>query len=213
MTLHDLIHTCRNIYAIGRNYRAHAAELNNPVPSEPLIFSKTLSSICCGETIALPFHLGPIHFEAEIVLRIGKAIPMGAFSDLSCVSHLGLGIDFTARDLQARLKEKGHPWHRAKSFSNAAYLGAFVPFETPWEDQRFQLRVNEKLVQAGDTRLMIFSMFQLLEAINVGLPLMEGDLIFSGTPKGVGEIHAGDSVRMTSEAMNLDLTAKVVAQP
>lgn len=197
----QLLNQCRNVYAIGRNYRAHAAELNNPVPSQPLLFSKSTASLCTGNRLQLATHLGTIHHELEVVLRVGQAVALGQFDGLACCSHVGLGIDFTARDVQTQLKQKGHPWLRAKSFQAATYISTLQPWDRWTEPLTFQLRRNQKLVQDGDTRHMIFSMSHLLAELNTFLPLMIGDLIFTGTPAGVGPVAPGDTLELLSSEL------------
>ena len=194
----------RNIYAVGRNYVAHAAELGNQVPSEPVIFGKTPASLNRGPKALLPGSLGPIHFELELVLRIGKDIPMGSQPQWFWVSHMALGIDFTARDLQARLKASSLPWHRAKNFHHASYVSGLVSSFPKDRAITFQLLQNGVPRQNGNTDLMIFDCLQLLGTINRTLNLEAGDLVFTGTPSGVGPVEHGDHLTMTCADLGLD---------
>lgn len=213
MAIHDLLQTCRNIHAIGRNYRAHVQELQNQQPEAPIIFGKAVASLCSGSKVQLPSDLGPIHHEIEIILRIGKHLGPGCFEDLNCISHIGLGIDFTARTLQGQLKQRGLPWHRAKSFQDASYIAALRPFQGPWRPLHFSLLKNGSRVQVGNTENMIFSIPVFLRDLNQHLPLEFGDLIFTGTPQGVGPVHLGDSFRLQCPDLKIDTTMTPVSAP
>ena len=146
----------RNIHAVGRNYVAHAAELGNAVPNEPVLFSKAPASLTTGPDLYFPNGLAPIHFELELVLRLGRDLPLGTFHNLDCISHIGLGIDFTARGLQKNLKKQGLPWDRAKSFQNSCYLGPMRDDVLLNQDFHFQLFQNDWLRQDGNSRLVLF---------------------------------------------------------
>lgn len=208
-TLEESLIHCRNIYAIGRNYQAHARELNNPLPLRPLLFTKTLSSLTTQPLLQLPGSLGPIHHEVEIVIEIGQYLRPGHFANLDCLSRIGLGIDFTAREEQTKLKTKGHPWLRAKSFHHAAYVAELVPFNQSLPALQFQLKRNDILVQNGTTEDMIFNLDRLLTDLNQTRSLQKGDLIFTGTPEGVGPVENGDRLELVCESLNIHKRASV----
>ena len=197
--------TVRNIHAVGRNYLKHIEELKNEVPAEPVLFSKMPAAMTDARCLSLPRRLAPIHFELELVLRIGVAVPVGALRDLSPVSHMALGVDFTARDLQTELKRAGLPWDRAKSFRDACFVGPFRSEFDLSQPFRFQLYQNERLRQDGNSALMIFDFLRLLTFINRTLPYQAGDLVFTGTPEGVGAVQSGDRLRLCCEALDTDL--------
>ena len=195
---------CRNVLAIGRNYVKHIEELNNEIPEVPVVFGKSVSSLTDASALMFPRGLAPIHFELEVVLRIGVDIEPGTFRGLDQVSHAGLGIDFTARERQSQLKAKGLPWQLAKSFQHAAYLGPLREQPDLTENIAFQLFQNEALRQHGETRLMMFDFVTLLGFINRTLPLRAGDLVYTGTPAGVGPVAEGDRLRLTCSQLNTD---------
>jgi 2-keto-4-pentenoate hydratase/2-oxohepta-3-ene-1,7-dioic acid hydratase in catechol pathway len=189
------------IIGIGRNYGEHARELNNPVPVEPIVFMKPDTALVKGnKPFFYPDFSTDIHHELEIVIRIcrvGKNIPV-EFSH-RYFEELSVGIDFTARDIQQRSKEKGHPWETAKAFDNSAPVGEFVS-KGDYPDVHslnFGLMINDKKVQAGNTRDMIFSFEYLISYVSRFFTLQMGDLIFTGTPAGVGPVQPGD--RLTAD--------------
>lgn len=187
------------IICVGRNYADHAKELNNEVPTEPVIFLKPDSAILKdGKAFYLPDHLGEIHHELEVVLRIcknGKHIQEKFAS--SYYDQLGLGIDFTARDLQSRLKSKGLPWELAKGFDGSAVLGQFVPKESLGELQALQLRldVDGSPRQQGNTRDLLFPFEKIIAFVSRYFTLRQGDLIFTGTPAGVAAVQPGNRLQ------------------
>ena len=204
-----MFESTKNIYAIGRNYVKHIEELGNERPNEPVIFEKSLSSLTTVSELVFPKILGPIHHELELVLRVGRAVPLGCFVDLGCVSHIGLGLDFTARELQARLKAKGLPWFRAKNFANACFVGPMKEKDSFEDALGFQLYRNGILQQSGQSDHMIFSFGAILSFINQTIPLDVGDLIFTGTPSGVGSVASGDTLRIIAEQLDIDLSVKI----
>jgi len=184
------------IFCVGRNYAEHAKELGNAVPDEPIIFSKPPTALLKdGAPFYLPDFSEDIHHEAEIVLRVaknGKHIePKFAHKYFD---HLTIGIDFTARDLQSKLKAKGHPWEIAKGFDGSAPVGQFVALNTlpPVNNIEFTLLKNGEPVQKGNTANLLFSFDVLIAYISKFFTLQQGDLIFTGTPQGVGRVHIGD---------------------
>lgn len=184
------------IIAIGRNYAEHAHELNNPVPSVPVIFMKPETALLKdNKPFYHPEFSTDIHHEIEIVLKIskeGKHIEPRFAS--TYYDEIGLGVDFTARDIQQKHKEKGLPWELAKAFDNSAPISKFIP-KTGFPDMMnldFSLEKNGTLVQQGNTRDLLFSFESIITFVSKYISLKKGDLIFTGTPKGVGKVEIGD---------------------
>ncbi len=189
----------QNIFCIGRNYVEHAKELNNPIPSSPVVFLKPNSSLCFnGENLIIPKLSNRVDHEVEIVLVIGKAGKNISESEAhKYISHLGIGLDFTARDLQDKAKEKSLPWTIAKGFDTFAAVGNFNAFTgaaSELEGIGFQLEVNGEIKQKGTTAQMIFPIVSLVSYLSKIFTLSEGDLIFTGTPSGVGSLKLGDKL-------------------
>ncbi len=194
----------RAIYAVGRNYAAHAAELGNDIPTQPLWFMKSAASLCFGDRVSFPKQLGPIHFELEWMLRVGADLECGnSVADTACFSEMGLAIDFTARKLQTQLKEERHPWDRAKSFSNACWLGCMIPSTDLAAGFRFMLHQNGELRQKGASELMLYTPMELVNDLLKFISLRKGDLILTGTPEGVAEVCSGDVLRVSSPTLGL----------
>tara|TARA_B110000467_G_C18167388_1_gene393204 strand:+ start:43 stop:654 length:612 start_codon:yes stop_codon:yes gene_type:complete len=184
------------IICIGRNYADHAKELNNPLPKEPLYFLKPDSAILPKNSpFFIPEFTKEVHYELEIVLkinRIGKHIePRFAHKYFE---EIGLGIDFTARDIQQQCKEKGHPWEKAKGFDGSAPLGKFVNKSefSNLADISFSLTQNGATKQKGNTSDMIFSFNEIISYVSKFMTLKIGDLIYTGTPAGVGPVSKND---------------------
>ena len=186
------------IICIGLNYRKHALELGWPVPDEPVVFLKPDSSILKNnKPFFLPDFSTDIHYEVEVVLKIsklGKGISV-KFAP-RYFDEITLGIDITARDLQTRLKTAGMPWELSKCFDGAAPLGRFIPVkgETDMANLDFRLEINGKVVQRGNTSDMIFGCDKIVEYVSRFFTLKTGDLIFTGTPPGVGQLHKNDNL-------------------
>ncbi len=183
------------IFAIGRNYAEHIAELNNERHDEPVIFTKPDTALLRNnDPFYYPDFTKDIHHEVEIVLRVckeGKYI-QEKFAH-KYYDQIGLGIDFTARDLQQKAKEKGLPWAIAKGFNGSAPISALLDKEEyDLADLNFSLKVNGELRQEGNTRMMLFGFDFIISYLSRFFTLRKGDLIFTGTPKGVGPVHAGD---------------------
>ena len=184
------------VYCVGRNYADHARELNNPVPSSPLIFTKSPSCIVpfAGE-LRLPESLGRCDHELEIAVRIGESLQDASpEAALGAVSHIGLALDLTRRDAQSVLKGKGHPWDLAKSFPGACPLTPLSPVSDPasLRDRGLRLTINDEVRQVGRTGQMIFSIATLLSFLSHHIPLVASDLVLTGTPAGVGPLQDGD---------------------
>ncbi|MBC8054441.1 MAG: fumarylacetoacetate hydrolase family protein [Sphingobacteriaceae bacterium] len=186
------------IIAVGRNYADHAKELNNSVPDSPVIFLKPDTAVLKdNKPFYLPDFSEEIHHEIEIVIKISKeGKHISPKFALNYYEEIGLGIDFTARDIQQKHKEKGLPWELAKAFDHSAPISRFVKksdFIDLYQIQ-FRLDINGKTKQAGNTKDMIFSFEQLIAFISQYITLKKGDLIFTGTPAGVGKVAIGDKL-------------------
>lgn len=185
-----------NIYCIGRNYADHAKELQNPIPtSEPVVFLKSSSCLRALTSGPLAFADETFHHEAELVLRIGQQVSLGHKVGWDAVDAIGLGLDLTRREVQANLKAKGLPWTTAKSFAGSGLLSPFIR-TTELEgrtDFQFSLSINDTLKQSGDTKQMLFDVPTILTWLATFNVLLPGDLVFTGTPLGVGPIRKGDA--------------------
>jgi 2-keto-4-pentenoate hydratase/2-oxohepta-3-ene-1,7-dioic acid hydratase in catechol pathway len=185
------------IICIGRNYVAHAKELNNELPTEPVIFMKPDSALLRNnDPFYIPDWSNDLHHEVELIVKINK---LGKSIEKEFApryyAEVGLGIDFTARDVQNKLKDKGLPWEKAKAFDHSAVIcKEFIPIESlPNRNEiHFRLDINGKTVQKGNTSLMIFPIDELISQISKYFTLKIGDLIYTGTPEGVGPIKIGD---------------------
>lgn len=184
------------LICIGRNYRDHAKELNNPIPKQPLIFMKPSSAICQSSKVPYPPFTSNLHYELEVLLFISKSGSNISIDDApDYFEEVGLGIDFTARDIQARCKEKGHPWERAKAFDNSAIISTRISKSTLDVNQiEFTLKKNGETVQLGNTKDLIFDFNYLIHNVSQQFTLEEGDVIFTGTPAGVGSVQIGDKL-------------------
>jgi len=186
------------IIAIGRNYAAHAKELNNPVPGKPVIFLKPDTALLKdNKPFYIPDFSNNIHFELEVVLKVAKEGKHIAEKFASkYYDEIGLGIDFTARDIQAEHKEKGLPWELAKAFDHSAAVSEFLPKEefANLSDLDFELKINNEIRQKGNTSLILFSYDYIISFVSKYITLKKGDLIFTGTPEGVGQVHPGDKL-------------------
>ncbi|HAW53304.1 MAG TPA: 2-hydroxyhepta-2,4-diene-1,7-dioate isomerase [Flavobacteriales bacterium] len=186
------------VVCVGRNYAKHARELKNSVPDEPILFIKPDSSILQKRNaFYIPPFSNDVHHEIELVVRINKMAKhvQKKFAH-KYYDEIGLGIDFTARDLQTELKDKGLPWEKAKSFDGACVVGNFVRkslFQNV-QDVKFKLEKNGQAVQMGSSGDMIFDIDTLISVISRYFTLKIGDLIFTGTPEGVGPVKAGDKL-------------------
>jgi 2-keto-4-pentenoate hydratase/2-oxohepta-3-ene-1,7-dioic acid hydratase in catechol pathway len=189
------------IICIGRNYAEHIRELNNEIPDEPVIFIKPDSALLRNNApFFIPEFSNDVHYEVELVIKInklGKHIPIQFAKDY--YSEIALGIDFTARDLQSKLKEKGLPWEKAKGFDHSAVISKFIPVEQFGISQNdsikslnFSLQKNNVVVQQGNTDFMINNIEEIISHVSQYFTLKIGDYIFTGTPAGVGPVAPGD---------------------
>lgn len=191
------------IICIGRNYTEHIKELANERPTDPVVFIKPDSAVLPKEQdFYIPEFSDDVHYEVEVLVKIkkvGKHIEpqfAPAYYD-----EVGLGIDFTARDLQSQLKAKGLPWEKAKGFDGAAVIGKWLPKDqfSDMNNLNFTLRVNDKVVQSGNTGHMLWKIDELIAYVSQFFMLKKGDVIFTGTPAGVGKVHPNDYLTGTLE--------------
>ncbi len=183
------------IICIGRNYAEHAKELGNEIPENPVIFMKPDTAILKkGSDFYIPEFSNDIHYELEVVLKISKGGKYISEENApKYYEEIGLGIDFTARDLQSKLKEKGLPWELAKGFDGSAIVSEFLnKNEFDLKNLNFTLEKNKEEVQTGNTSMMLFSPEKIIEFVSQYFTLRVGDLIFTGTPKGVGKVAEND---------------------
>lgn len=183
------------IICIGRNYAEHAQELGNEIPESPVIFMKPDTAVLKkGSDFYIPEFSNDVHYELEVVLKISKG---GKYIQQENADkyyeEIGLGIDFTARDLQSELKAKGLPWELAKAFDGSAVVSEFFKKEEyDMKNINFSLKKNKEEVQKGNTSLMLFSPEKIIAFVSQYFTLRVGDLIFTGTPKGVGQVSEND---------------------
>lgn len=184
------------IICIGRNYAKHIEELANEKPTDPVIFMKSDTSILLKkQPFFIPDFSKEIHHEVEILVKINK---LGKYIDQKFAhkyyNEISVGIDFTARDLQSKLKEKGLPWEKAKAFDGSAVVGQWVPKDQfgDLNDLNFRLEKNNEIVQQGNTKQMLWKIDELIAYVSQYFTLKIGDIIFTGTPAGVGKVNAED---------------------
>lgn len=195
------------IICVGRNYAEHIAELNNQTPDSPVIFLKPeTAQIRLGDDFYYPDFSKDVHYEVELVVKIdkvGKNIEE-KFAH-KYYSEIGIGIDFTARDLQSELKAKGLPWELAKAFNGSAPVSEFVPVSdfADVQDINFSLDVNDETRQNGNSSMMIYRINYLISFASRFFMLKKGDLIFTGTPKGVGPVKVGDKLTASIEGKKM----------
>ncbi|MFC4737707.1 fumarylacetoacetate hydrolase family protein [Bacillus daqingensis] len=186
----------RNIYCVGRNYADHAKELGNEVPDAPMLFMKPTHALAHGadKTLDLPEDAGEVHYETELVVLFKDTYsPDKSLQEM--IGQTAVGIDFTLRDRQEKLKQKRHPWLAAKGFKYSAAVGPFFPFdEKQWQHTTFRLEKNHEVVQEGSPAQMIFSLRELVDFTGPLLGIGPGDLLYTGTPEGVGKVQKGDEL-------------------
>lgn len=201
------------VFCIGRNYINHAKEMKSEVPKEPVFFLKPDTAILKNnQDFYIPDFTDKLHYEVEVVFKIGKvgkSVPEKYA--YRYISEVGVGIDFTARDIQEDCKKKGLPWEKSKAFDNSAPISKFIPAEFYKDIQNldFRLDINDKTVQESNTSQMIFSPFQLVSYLSGFFTIKMGDLIFSGTPEGVGKVNIGDNLKAyLNDKLMLDFLIK-----
>lgn len=187
------------IICVGRNYTAHIEELDNEKPKDPVLFLKSDTAILLKkQPFFIPEFSNEIHHEVELLVKIKK---IGKHIDKKFAhkyyDEIGLGIDFTARDLQSQLKEKGLPWEKAKGFDGSAVISNFIPKSTftNLEDLNFRLEKNNEVAQTGNTAFMLWKIDELIEYISKYFTLKIGDVIFTGTPAGVSRVNPNDTLK------------------
>jgi 2-keto-4-pentenoate hydratase/2-oxohepta-3-ene-1,7-dioic acid hydratase in catechol pathway len=187
------------IICIGRNYAKHIEELANEKPESPVIFLKPDSAILPKKNpFFIPAFSKDVHYEVEVLIKINKVGKHIAEKYAhKYYDEIGLGIDFTARDLQAKCKEKGLPWEKAKAFDGSAVIGEFYPKEQyDLENLKFQLYRNGVLVQDGNSNAMLWKIDEIISYVSQYFTLKKGDVIFTGTPAGVGKVYENDVVKL-----------------
>lgn len=202
-------HAIGKVVCVGRNYAAHARELGNDVPSMPILFMKPASSVQyvsgindgADNVIVRPDAAvyGDTHYEAELCIQLVTDLQNATLEQAQhAIGAVTLGLDLTLRDLQSALKEKGHPWERAKCFDGACVLADWVAPQAfgDYSDVHYQLYINDVLKQDGDSALMLFPVYELLVEISHAFRLQAGDVIMTGTPSGVGILQAGDQLKL-----------------
>ncbi|MBT8304053.1 MAG: fumarylacetoacetate hydrolase family protein [Bacteroidia bacterium] len=187
------------IICIGRNYTRHIEELENEKPTDPVVFMKPDTAILLKkQPFFIPDFSGDVHHEVEVLVKINK---VGKYIDRKFAhkyyDQIGLGIDFTARDMQSKLKEKGLPWEKAKAFDGSAVVGKWLPKEkiNDVNNIEFRLLKNDEIVQEGNTSHMLWKIDELIEYVSKYFTLKIGDIIFTGTPAGVGKVIANDRLK------------------
>ncbi len=188
-------HSLGKIVCVGRNYAAHAAELNNPIPTEPILFMKPASAACAFTSpLRIPHDRGSVHHETELAILIGAPLTHATREQARvAIIGIGLALDLTLRDVQDKLKKEGQPWERAKAFDGAYPVSSFVSVEgVDLQNLTLQLYRNDKLQQDGNSAQMLFGVIDLIVEISKSFSLQPGDIVSTGTPAGVGPLHSGD---------------------
>ena len=190
------------VVCVGRNYAAHAQELGNEVPKAPILFMKPASSVVSirqGVVCPNPALYGETHYEAELCVQLAADLSAATIEEAKqAIGGVTLGLDLTLRELQTELKEKGHPWERAKCFDGACVLGDWLDPQVfdDFKNVHYQLTINNELKQDGDSALMLFPVYELLANISHAFSLQAGDVIMTGTPSGVGALQVGDQLSL-----------------
>lgn len=193
-------HALGKVVCVGRNYAEHAKELNNPVPTTPILFIKPATSVVAlSPSFSIPQDQGSVHHELEIAILIAQPLKNADESQVAeSIAGIGLGLDLTLRDVQSRLKEKGHPWERAKSFDGACPLSDFIGAGEltleQWQQLELRLEKNAQVQQQGISGGMLFPILPLIAHMSEHFSLQPGDVILTGTPAGVGPLVEGDQL-------------------
>jgi acylpyruvate hydrolase len=192
------------IFCIGQNYVEHIKELSNPMPEKPVVFMRPLSCLVApGEEIHFPTHGSELHYEVEVVVRIGKpGRNIKQEEALSYIDAVTLGVDLTLRDLQKDAKQKGLPWDAAKAFEQSSPLGEFLPYDPAsinLNDLNFRCKINGDIRQNGNTDDMLFGFERLIADLSNIWVLKPGDMIYTGTPSGVGPLRIGDVIEVEND--------------
>lgn len=202
----------QRVFCIGMNYTEHVQELNSKTPDQPVVFMKPAQSIApTGKELIFPEHGNDLHYETELVILIGRSGHVkNEIEALSFIQGLTIGFDLTMRDLQGKLKKAGHPWELSKSFENSAPLGNFIHFNSSIDihNIRFEGSINNEIRQKGNSAEMIFPIEKLIHYIGSVWKFIPGDIIFTGTPPGVGSLSKTDVISAHSQTLSLDFTWK-----
>lgn len=186
------------VLCVGRNYVEHIKEMDDPIPEAPLVFMKPSSALChFSDPILIPKQWGKVEHETEIAVLIGQTLSKASPSEAkSAVVGFALALDLTLRDMQNEYKQKGYPWEKTKSFDNSCPISAFIPVSqiNDWDKIHFSLTVNGQLRQQGKSSQMLHNISQLISHASQFFTLQKGDVFLTGTPEGVGEVKAGDSL-------------------
>ncbi|OEF48793.1 isomerase/hydrolase [Enterovibrio norvegicus] len=187
------------VVCIGRNYAEHAKELNNPIPDEPVLFLKPSTALVSADVpLLLRAPLAPIHYEAELSILIGKTLTNATAEQADdAIVGIGVALDLTRREVQSELKAKGLPWELAKAFDGSCVQSPFVPYQHDLAATEYGLDINGEARQRGDTALMITPVLTLLSHVSQYFTLLPGDIVLTGTPKGVGQLNGGDELTLT----------------
>ncbi|MGV7221732.1 MAG: fumarylacetoacetate hydrolase family protein [Nitrospinales bacterium] len=193
----------RRIFCIGKNYGEHVEELGGSLPEEPVVFMKPVSSlVASGQSLKYPRYGSELHHEVEVILLIGKeGQNISEEEAYSYISGVTIGLDLTLRDIQKKLKKSGLPWELSKSFEQSAPIGKFKPYDSKsldLENLSFTCHVNNSLKQDGNSRDMIFPIKKIIQTLSGWWTLQPGDIIYTGTPSGVGPLLPGDEIKITS---------------
>jgi len=193
-------HSVSKIVCVGRNYSAHAKELNNPIPNEPLLFIKPTNSLVdVSPVIGIPTDRGECHHELELAILIGSKLSNCTKQEaIQSVKGIGLALDLTLRDLQTKLKSKGQPWEKAKGFDGACPITGFIDIDyfENLSDIEFSMYRDDKLSQEGNSKDMLFDIPTLVQDIADHFTLFPGDVVLTGTPEGVSPLFVGDKLKM-----------------
>lgn len=190
----------QKIVCVGRNYAAHARELNNPLESSPLLFLKpATAAVAMAGSFSIPAGFGAVHHELELAILIGRPLTAVAKEAVpAAIAGLGLAFDLTLRDIQDELKQKAHPWERAKAFDGACPLSPFIsPQGLNLQSLSLELQRNGEVRQSGTTADMLFPVAELIATMSQSFTLLPGDVVLTGTPAGVGPLRSGDELVAT----------------
>lgn len=206
------------IVCIGRNYADHAAELNNPIPTEPILFIKpATAATAMAPDIAIPTGQGSCHIETEIAILIGKELCQSTETTArEAIAGVGIGFDLTLREVQAKLKQKGLPWEKAKAFDSSCPLSNFVTLKADQDlgDIGISLKLNHLMQQEGTSKQMLTSILPMLSYISQHFTLLPGDVVLTGTPAGVTALTPGDELvaELITSNNELSVATTVVAK-
>ncbi|MDX2470751.1 MAG: fumarylacetoacetate hydrolase family protein [SAR324 cluster bacterium] len=191
------------VVCVGRNYLDHIKELNNQIPNAPFFFIKPTTAIVdFAAAIKLPQNLGELHYELELAVWVGKDLKDATLAEAeNAIAGYGLGLDLTLRDLQKKLKEKGHPWEAAKAFDRSLPLTKMLDLKDP-QNCMIELEINGETRQKDSTSLMLTPILELLVAASKSFTLKSGDILLTGTPKGVGPLKSGDKLEAILNGTN-----------